>query len=257
MARFGLRGSSRARPARSSRARPARPCMSTASSSASSTSRPAVRPDQARSSFFQSRLASLLGVVPLGVWTIAHVWHNLSAFQGKQAWETEVTEYPHPVAQAMTAIVVLLPLAIHAVWGIARMTTSRPNNTQYAFYGNLKYLLQRLSAIGLLLFLGAHLWLALLHPRLVQGHAEVFEDIAQEMHFHTPTLVVYILGTLAVSYHLANGVQSFCMTWGIVSSQRGLKRMEGAVLGFFVVLLAMCWAAVYALYAAGAPALVP
>jgi succinate dehydrogenase cytochrome b subunit len=207
----------------------------------------------ARASFFRARLASALGIFPLGVWTVLHLWNNLSAFQGKEAWESAVTEYPHPFAQAVAGVLVLLPIAVHAVWGVGRLASSRPNNVRYGFYANLKYLLQRLSAVGLLLFLGAHLWRALLHPRLVDGHAEAFVDIAQEMHVNRPTLVVYLLGTLAVAYHLANGAQSFCMGWGIVSTQRGLRRLEGAALTLFVLLLVMSWGAIYALYAAGAP----
>jgi succinate dehydrogenase / fumarate reductase cytochrome b subunit len=140
------------------------------------------------------------------------------------------------------------------VWGIGRLASSRPNNVRYPFYGNLKYVLQRISALGVLLFIGAHLWLAFLKPRTQEGHPEAFADIAQEMHFHTPTLVVYVLGTLGVSYHLANGVQTFCMGWGIVSSQRALRRLEWLVLALFVVLLAMSWGVVYALWAAGAAA---
>ena len=221
---------------------------------ASSPARPLPGSPEARSSFFQARLASALGVLPLGVWTIAHLWHNLSAFQGADAWQRDVTEYPHPVAQAVTAIVVLLPIVIHTVWGIGRIATSRPNNQRYGFYNNLKYLLQRLSAIAIALFLGAHIWLALVRPRLVEGHAEAFADLAQEMHYHGPTLLTYILAPLAVAYHLAAGSQQFLMTWGIVSSQRGLRRMEAATIAIFLVILGMAWAVVYALWAAGGPA---
>src|ERR1700722_7153461 len=89
---------------------------------------------EARSSFFQGRLASALGILPLAVWTIAHLWQNLSAFQGAEAWPRHATESPPPVAQAITAIVVLLPLVIHTVWGIGRIATSRPNNQRYGFY---------------------------------------------------------------------------------------------------------------------------
>jgi succinate dehydrogenase / fumarate reductase cytochrome b subunit len=210
-----------------------------------------------RASFLQARLASLLAVVPLGVWTFVHLWHNLAAFEGDAAWQSAVTEYPHPFAEALVGIVVLLPLAIHAVWGIGRLATSRPNNLRYRFYGNLKYLLQRLAAVGVLLFLGAHLWLALIHPRVVERHAEPFADIAQEMHFHTPTLVVYVLGTLGTAYHLANGLLTFCMGWGVVKTQRALRRLEGTALVVFVLLLAMSWGAIYALWAAGAAASAP
>lgn len=213
-----------------------------------------VQPAQARPSFLRARAASALAIAPLGVWTVIHLWNNLSAFRGPDAWASAVTEYPHPLAQAITGVIVLLPLAIHTVWGIGRLATSRPNNLRYRYYANLKYAVQRLAAVGLLLFLGAHLWLALLHPRIVEGHAETFADLAQHMHFHTPTLVVYVLGVLATAYHLANGAQTFCMSWGIVSTQRALRRLEVWALAFFVLLLLMGWGALYALWAAGAAA---
>ena len=207
-----------------------------------------------RSEFLRARLASAVAVLPLGVWTFVHLWHNLAALQSGAAWQAAVTQYPHPVAEAATGIVVLVPLAIHGVWGIGRLASSRPNNSKYRFYANLKYLLARLSAAGVLLFLGAHLWLAFLKPRIQEGHPELFAAIAEEMRFHTPTLVVYLLGTLGVSYHLANGMQTFCMGWGVVSSARALRRLEWVAIALFVVLLAMSWTAVYALYTAGAPA---
>jgi succinate dehydrogenase / fumarate reductase cytochrome b subunit len=70
------------------------------------------------------------------------------------------------------------------------------------------------------------------------------------MRFHTPTLVVYILGTLGVAYHLANGLQSFAMGWGLVASRRALRQLEWVAAIAFIVLLAMSWGAIYALYAA-------
>lgn len=213
-----------------------------------------VQAAEARSSFLRARAASALAIAPLGVWTVIHLWNNLSAFRGADAWAAAVTDYPHPVAEAVTGVVVLLPLAIHTVWGIGRLATSRPNNLRYRWYANLKYLLQRLAGVGLLLFIGAHLWLALLHPRIEEGHAETFADLAQHMHFHTPTLAVYVLGVLATAYHLANGAQTFCMSWGIVSSQRALRRLEVWALALFAVLLLMGWGAIYALWAAGAAA---
>ena len=209
---------------------------------------------RARAGFVQARIGSAVAIVPLGVWTIVHLWNNLSAFQGAEAWQRAVTEYPHPIAEAATGVLVLLPLALHTIWGIGRLASIRPNNLRYPFYSNLKYALQRLTAVGVVLFLGAHLWLAFLQPRLQERHAELYADIAQQMHFHVPTLVVYLLGTLGVSYHLANGVQTFCMGWGVVSSARALRRLDWLAIGLFFVLLGLSWAAIFALYVAGGPA---
>jgi len=190
-------------------------------------------------------------MLPLGVWTVNHLWDNLAVFQGAEAWQKAVTHYPHPVAQVLTLTMVLLPLAIHTIWGIRRLFSFRPNNVRYPAFGNLKYLLQRLSAVGVLLFLGAHIWLALLHPRLVEGHPEPFNDIASQMRFHGPTLMVYLLGTLAVCYHLANGIFGFAWTWGLTAGEKSYRRIGVAVIVTFLVLLTMAWSAIYGLWAAG------
>src|SRR5580704_12894709 len=91
-----------------------------------------------RSEFLRTRLSSALALLPLGAWTVVHLWNNLAALQSGDAWQKAVTEYPHPVAEAAAAVVVLLPLAIHTVWGIGRLASSRPNNLAYRFYPNLK-----------------------------------------------------------------------------------------------------------------------
>jgi succinate dehydrogenase / fumarate reductase cytochrome b subunit len=203
-------------------------------------------------SFLRSRLASILAIAPLGVWTFFHLWDNLAAFNGEAAWQASVTTYKSPFAQLFLGILVLVPLALHTVWGIGRLFTSQPNNTRYNVYGNLKYLLQRAAAVGVLFFLGAHLWLALIHPRITTGHGEAFADLAHEMRFNPPTLWVYVLGTLGVAYHLANGLQTVAMGWGLVTSRVALKRLEWVVIGVFLLLLAMSWATLYALFDAGA-----
>src|SRR5690349_5634726 len=151
-------------------------------------------PHTSTTGFWWSRLGSLLSILPLGVWTVNHLWDNLSAFQGATAWEGSVTQFPHPFAHVAVMVIVLLPLLLHTIWGIQRLFSFTPNNQRYGYFGNTKYILQRLAAIGVLAFLVAHIWLALVHPRVVEGHAEVFSDIASEMRHHTPTLVVYVLG---------------------------------------------------------------
>ncbi|MCI0571457.1 MAG: succinate dehydrogenase [Myxococcaceae bacterium] len=203
------------------------------------------------SQFWFSRLGSLLAVLPLGVWTVNHIWDNLAAFAGADAWQEAVTEHRDPATFALTVFIVWAPLLIHAIWGTIRLFSFRPNNVSYPYYGNFKYLLQRLAAVGVLAFIGAHIWLAFLQPRLLEGHAESFIDISREMRFHVPTLVVYVLGTLGVAYHLANGIWSFSMGWGLAVGKKSLKRMDIIAILLFLVLLAASWATIYAMYNAG------
>ena len=201
--------------------------------------------------FLASRLGSLFAILPLGVWTTNHIWNNLAAYDSPRAWQDAVTGHSSQASQIITAVVVLLPLLWHTVWGIGRLFRSRPA-VRLGFFSNLRYLFQRLSAIGLLLFLGAHLFLAWIQPRFIVGRAEPFSEIAREMHHHMPTLAVYILGILGVAYHLANGLWSFAMGWGIAVGKTALDWMERISFAFFFVLLALGWAAIYALYRGGA-----
>ena len=219
--------------------------MSTAAADAASSS-------SNGSTFFRSRLGSALAVAPLGVWTVLHLWDNLAALRGAKAWERAVTDHRHGAAELVGSFLVLAPLFIHTLWGLARMRATRVNVGPYGSFANWKFVLQRLSAIGVLLFLGAHIWLAKLQPRLVLGHPETFADIAREMRHHTPTLVVYTLGTLGVAYHLANGLHTFLMSLGIVSIRRALRKAEGLAYVTFALLLAMSWGAIYGLWMAGA-----
>jgi succinate dehydrogenase / fumarate reductase cytochrome b subunit len=199
----------------------------------------------------QSRLGSFLAVFPLTIWVINHLWDNLAAFSGAEAWQSSVTTYAHPFSQALAFLISLVPLLFHTGWGLVRLFSFRPNNLAYNNYGNLKYILQRLSAVGVLAFLGAHVWKAFLAPRLFNGAPEAFNDIAREMRFHGPTLFVYLLGTLGTAYHIANGLQNFGMAWGIFASDRSMRRFEPVVIILFLLLTAMAWGAIFALFQAG------
>ncbi len=203
-------------------------------------------------SFLFSRLGSLFGLLPLGVWTVNHLLDNLAALNGGASWEAQVTGYSNPVIQGLTLLMVFGPLLLHALWGLVQTAKGRPNNLRYPNFQNLKFLLQRLSAIGVLFFLGAHIYLAFLKPRVLEGHAETFANISAFMHHHPPTLVVYLLGTLGVAYHLANGLWSFCMYWGVVVGRAAGRRLAWVSGAFGVLLLAGAWLAILALYRAGA-----
>jgi len=58
---------------------------------------------------------------------------------------------------------------------------------------------------------------------------------------------------LGIAYHLANGFWSFMtMGWGITVSKSGMRWLERLSIAFFVLLLALGWAAIYGLYRGGA-----
>ncbi len=223
----------------------------------SATTQTDISTSAARTSFISNRLGSLLAIAPLGVWVLVHLWNNLAAFGGASDWERSVTEFKHPLLQGVTWAIVLVPLIWHAVWGTKRTIEERPNYPRYGYFANLRFILQRASAIGLGAFLAAHLWLAFIKPRFVVGAPESFADLASQMRHHLPTLAVYALGILAVAYHFANGLHAAAMGWGVAVSRTALRRMQLGVWVLFVLLLAMGWGAIYALWLAGGVATMP
>lgn len=206
------------------------------------------------------RLGSLLAVAPLGVWVAWHLWENLYAWRGDGAWSERVVDTVvtaegraytgNPVSSALVSAVVFAPLLIHLVWGLRRLSMAKPNG--YRFFGNLKYVLQRLSALGLLGFIAAHVYLARISPALHSptGH-ESFEDLAAHMRHHPPTLAVYLLGVLGTTFHLANGVYTASFIHGLAASPRAQRRTQALSILLFLALLGVGWGAVAGLYEAG------
>lgn len=219
---------------------------------ASTTQHVDAGPRGVSSSFIWTRLGSFLSIVPLGIWTVVHLSNNLAVFRGAEAWEESVTQYSNPIGMAIAFLIALLPLVLHTIWGVQRLFTFRPNNVRYGYFENLKYILQRVTAAGIFLFIGAHMWLALIRPRLFTGRGEVFSDISREMHFHGPTLLVYLLGTLGVAYHLGNGIQSFAWTWGLDAGRQSFRRANVIAILAFLLLTIMSWAIIYKMYEMGA-----
>jgi len=223
----------------------------TAATAATTVPETAAAPRDTARSFLLARLGSLFSILPLGVWTLFHLWANLAAFTGARAWQEDVTGHASVASSALVSFFVLMPLLWHMCWGIARMLRSRPTVGDTRF-SNIRYIVQRLSAIGLLGFLGAHLYLAWFSPRFLEHQPESFRDIAAHMHHHLPTTIVYALGILAVAYHLANGLWSFAMGWGLTVSRNSQDWMQRVMLVLFVLFLAIGWGAEYGLYHAGA-----
>ncbi|HYS10801.1 MAG TPA: hypothetical protein VEP66_18830, partial [Myxococcales bacterium] len=65
-----------------------------------------------------------------------------------------VTAHSSLASRVLLSILVVGPLLWHTIWGIVRFARTRPNLDLTAF-SNVRYLLQRLAALGLLAAPGA------------------------------------------------------------------------------------------------------
>lgn len=193
-------------------------------------------------SFTGKQVMSLLGIVPLGVYVVVHLWTNMYALGGADAFNARLVESRSSPAFIFLEVFGLgIPLVVHAWLGLKIIVRGRPA-TQYRTLRNLKFGLQRLSGIGVLAFLIAHVIKARILPAM-NGSPPTNHETWAGMHeaLSEPiTFTVYALGLLGISYHLANGVWGSALTFGLTVTPRGQARMEWVSAIFFVVLLGMC-----------------
>ncbi len=190
------------------------------------------------------QVMSILGLVPLGAYVVAHLWTNMYSLGGPEAFDRRLAESRSSPAFILLEVFGLgLPIVAHAWLGLQILLRMRPNNVNYPALRNLKYLLQRVSAVGVLLFLAAHVIKARIMPAMAhtteswQGMHEALSEM--------PTFTVYLLGLLGVSYHLANGVWGSALTLGLTVTPEGQRRMEWFSGLFFGVLVLMSGLALY------------
>lgn len=193
------------------------------------------------SHFLMRRIHSLTGVVPVGLFLVYHLYLQLYLHSGAEIYNNEVNSfYDSPLAIWVLVIVVYIPLFFHSFLGILLMfeSTVQPS---YTYFSHLLYWLQRISGIGVLLFIVAHVWNTQLGPWIAGTWGTHFEHLSSG--FADPdtgmlTKTVYVLGVLGAIFHFANGLNTFCMTWGIALTPNSQKRVRSFSIFLFVILTA-------------------
>jgi len=185
--------------------------------------------------FFWLRLHSLSGVVPVGLFVLLHFYTNSFSQQGPSAFDGRLAAWEKiPFHEAFEVLFIYLPILFHAALGIWITLRGRQNLPSYPYFGNLRYALQRLSGIGVLLFVGAHVFKTKIEPWW-EGFPMSFAHMAEAMR-EPLTFTVYVLGILGTTYHLANGLWTFCITWGISVSRRSQRWLSVASFVLFGIL---------------------
>lgn len=195
------------------------------------------------SNFLAKRIHSLTGVVPVGVFLVYHLYSQLYLHGGATLYNERV-EGVFPVAWmewVFLIAIVYIPLLFHSIYGV-RLCFEMKVQTEYAtYFSHVLYWLQRLSGIGVFLFLGAHLFKAKIAP-LLEGsnaHWEHLNEGFSDPQYGFVTITVYVLGILGATFHLANGLNTFCMTWGIATTPAGQKRVRAFSFALFIILATM------------------
>ena len=186
--------------------------------------------------FLWRRLHSLLGVIPVGLFLAFHLSLNFTAVGGEEVYNnaTGVMELvPHSLLLAMEWIIIYIPLMFHAFYGVYIAFTATHNTKRFSTFRNWMFALQRFTGIFLVIFVAWHIFQTRIQKAL---GAEVNFEMMAEIVDNPAMLVFYIVGILSATFHLANGLWSFCVSWGITQSKKSQQVFTYISLIVFVIL---------------------
>ncbi len=187
-------------------------------------------------SFLLRRIHSLTGIIPLGGFLLFHFFENASARRGPEAFNEAVEQIGKmPYLYALELCVLMLPLMFHALYGLLIRTPSRPNVVAYGYARNWAFFFQRVSGIIAFLFIAFHVVTTRGWALFIKRANFTYADMQHYM-LQPEIFAFYVLGVLAVTYHFANGLWSFSITWGLVTSHAAQKRLALLTFLFFLAL---------------------
>jgi succinate dehydrogenase / fumarate reductase cytochrome b subunit len=189
---------------------------------------------------------SLAGLIPIGAFLFFHLGTNSliavsSPDEDLFQQQVNLIHSLGPLLVPVEILFIFLPLAFHAGLGIKIWLEGKSNSTAYPYGGNIRYTLQRITGVIALLFILFHLyhmhWTGAYFPGGAQfdpHYASITAPEAIQRYWWAPP--VYVIGVLAAVFHLANGMWTFAITWGITVGPRSQKGF-GVICAIFGVAL--------------------
>ncbi|WP_071460305.1 succinate dehydrogenase cytochrome b558 subunit [Bacillus massilinigeriensis] len=184
--------------------------------------------------FVWRKLHSLLGVIPVGLFLAQHLVINHFATSGAESFNKAAGFMEQlPFRIFLEVFVIYLPLLFHAIYGLYIAFTAKNNVSQYTYFRNWMFMLQRYSGVITLVFVAWHVW----ETRIAAAFgAEVNFNMMAEI-LSSPFMVVfYAVGIISAVFHFANGLWSFFVSWGITVTPRSQLISTYVTIGVFLVL---------------------
>ena len=218
-----------------------------------------------RHEFLIRRLHSLSGLLPVGAFMCVHLAVNASVLNGPETFQNNVYGI-HALGKLLPLVewaTIFLPLLFHMILGVWIIQGGLPNTTQYRYGSNVRYMLQRVSGVVALLFILYHVfhmhgwfhadwWLAMIEPLGGHQFRPFNAPSTAGLALQNPAIVTfYFIGVVACVFHLANGLWTMGITWGVWTSPKAQKNALKACTVFGVGLLFVGLSGLFQLMATG------
>lgn len=212
------------------------------------------RPFLARHDFLIRRLHSLSGLIPVGAYMCIHLLTNASVLDSPGAFQRQVYLI-HSLGAVLPVVewtFIFIPILFHAVIGVLIIRGGLPNSGSYRYVNNVRYTLQRATGMIAFLFIVWHVfhmhgwfhmdwWVRGVVEPLGGGNFKPYNaasTLGEAMRgFVIPLL--YAIGVLSCVFHLANGIWTMGITWGVWISPAAQRRANVFCAVFGVALAAV------------------
>lgn len=186
----------------------------------------------ARHQFLIYRLFSLSGLIPIGGYVCVHLLTNATILDSSAVFQKNVNVI-HSLGPALPLVewtFIFLPMLFHAVVGWGIIAGAIPNTNAYPYANNVRYTLQRGTAIIVFFFIIAHLIhlhhygaaLTRLGGQFDPEHAA--SSAGKAIQAGLWIRVAYAIGVIATAYHFANGLWTQGITWGLWTTPEAQRR---------------------------------
>ncbi|MEO8497250.1 MAG: succinate dehydrogenase cytochrome b558 subunit [Planctomycetota bacterium] len=205
----------------------------------------------ARHEFLIRRLHSLSGLIPVGAYMCIHLLTNASTLDSSATFQRAVYQI-HSLGHLLPLVewvFIFIPILFHAVIGVVIIRGGLPNYGSYKYTNNLRYTLQRATGMIAFVFIMWHVfhmhgWFHFDAWR--EGVAEPLGGAQFAPYNAASSLgaamsgvvypIFYAIGVLSSVFHLANGIWTMGITWGVWVSPAAQKRADRVCIVFGVAL---------------------
>jgi succinate dehydrogenase cytochrome b subunit len=170
-------------------------------------------------SYFWDKLHSLSGIIPIGAFLAEHFFENSYALVSPEKFNYVATRLETiPWRVPVEFLFIWLPIAFHGGYGLYIWWRGKTNVWGHPWMQNWAYVLQRWTGIIAFAYIIWHVWM----ERFLTHGRSSYAGVAES--FQNPYYVAfYVVGILAASFHLGNGIWNFCCKWGIAVTPRAQR----------------------------------
>ncbi len=187
------------------------------------------------SSLITKRLMSFLGIMPIGIFLLQHLFGNSYIFVSEEAFN-EHSEFltSLPMVYLIELGTIYVPILLHAALGVAIIYKGKNNFTHYPHFRNWMFFFQRLSGFLALIFIATHSYTTRISSVLAgkEFHAKDMMDRLHEPFWFW----FYLVGVVMATFHFSNGLWSFLITWGITVGKKAQQMTSALTMGLFVLM---------------------